>query len=192
MSISAPFIARPIATSLLSIAVLLGGALGYGALPVSALPQVDFPTIVVTTSYPGAGPDTMATLVTAPLERQLGQINGITTLQSSSAVGTSEITLQFDLTRSIDGAAQDVQAAINAAQGVLPQALPYPPSYNRVNPADAPILSLADHQRHRAGGSGGRRRGHFAAAEAEPGGRGGPRGGAGRIEAGHPRAARSG
>ncbi len=143
MSISAPFIARPIATCLLSVAVLLGGALGYAALPVSALPQVDFPTIVVTTSYPGAGPDTMATLVTAPLERQLGQINGITTLQSSSAVGTSEITLQFDLNRSIDGAAQDVQAAINAAQGVLPASLPYPPSYNRVNPADAPILSLA-------------------------------------------------
>jgi multidrug efflux pump len=143
MSLSAPFIARPVATSLLAIAVLLGGALGYGALPVSALPQVDFPTIVVTTSYPGAGPDTMATLVTAPLERQLGQINGLTTLQSSSAVGTSEITLQFDLTRSIDGAAQDVQAAINTAQGILPQSLPYPPTYNRVNPADAPILSLA-------------------------------------------------
>ncbi len=143
MSLSAPFIARPIATSLLSIAILLGGALGYGALPVSALPQVDFPTIVVDTSYPGAGPDTMATLVTAPLERQLGQINGISTMQSSSAVGTSEITLQFDLSRSIDGAAQDVQAAINAAQGILPQSLPYPPSYNRVNPADAPILSLA-------------------------------------------------
>jgi multidrug efflux pump len=143
MSLSAPFIARPIATFLLSIAVLLGGALGYMALPVSALPQVDFPTIVVNTSYPGAGPETMSTLVTAPLERQLGQINGITTMQSSSAVGTSEITLQFDLSRSIDGAAQDVQAAINAAQGILPQNLPYPPSYNRVNPADAPVLSLA-------------------------------------------------
>ncbi len=143
MSLSAPFIARPIATCLLAIAVLLGGALGYAALPVSALPQVDFPTIVVNTSYPGAGPDTMSTLVTAPLERQLGQINGISTMQSSSAVGTSEITLQFDLTRSIDGAAQDVQAAINAAQGILPASLPYPPSYNRVNPADAPIMSLA-------------------------------------------------
>ncbi len=143
MSISAPFIARPIATCLLSVAVLLGGALGYGALPVSALPQVDFPTIVVTTTYPGAGPDTMATLVTAPLERQLGQINGITTMQSASAVGVSEITLQFDLSRGIDSAAQDVQAAINTAQGVLPASLPYPPTYNRVNPADAPILSLA-------------------------------------------------
>ena len=143
MSISAPFIARPIATCLLSFAVLLGGALGYNALPVSALPQVDFPTIVVTTQYPGAGPDTMSTLVTAPLERQLGQINGIESMQSSSAVGVSEITLQFDLTRSMDGAAQDVQAAINSAQGVLPSTLPYPPTYNRVNPADAPIVSLA-------------------------------------------------
>jgi multidrug efflux pump len=143
MSISAPFIARPVATCLLSIAVLLGGALGYNALPVSALPQVDFPTIVVTTQYPGAGPDTMSTLVTAPLERQLGQINGIESMQSSSAVGVSEITLQFDLTRSMDGAAQDVQAAINSAQGVLPSTLPYPPTYNRVNPADAPIVSLA-------------------------------------------------
>ena len=143
MSISAPFIARPIATCLLSVAVLLGGALGYNALPVSALPQVDFPTIVVSTHYPGAGPDTMSTLVTAPLERQLGQINGIESMQSSSAVGVSEITLQFDLTRSMDGAAQDVQAAINSAQGVLPSTLPYPPTYNRVNPADAPIVSLA-------------------------------------------------
>jgi multidrug efflux pump len=143
MSISAPFIARPVATCLLAVAVLLGGALGYNALPVSALPQVDFPTIVVTTQYPGAGPETMSTLITAPLERQLGQINGIQTMQSASSVGVSEITLQFDLTRSMDGAAQDVQAAINTAQGVLPQSLPYPPTYNRVNPADAPILSLA-------------------------------------------------
>jgi multidrug efflux pump len=143
MSISAPFIARPIATCLLAVAVLLGGALGYAALPVSALPQVDFPTIVVTTDYPGAGPDTMSTLVTAPLERQLGEINGINSMQSSSAVGTSQITLQFDLSRSMDGAAQDVQSAINAAQGVLPSNLPYPPAYNRVNPADAPVVTLA-------------------------------------------------
>jgi len=143
MSISAPFIARPIATCLLALAVLLGGALGYNALPVSALPQVDFPTIVVTTQYPGAGPETMSTLITAPLERQLGQINGIVTMQSSSSVGQSDITLQFDLTRSMDGAAQDVQAAINTAQGVLPQTLPYPPTYSRVNPADAPVVSLA-------------------------------------------------
>ena len=143
MSISAPFIARPIATCLLAVAVLLGGALGYGALPVAALPQVDFPTIVVGTQYPGAGPDTMATLVTAPLERQLGQINGIVSMQSSSAVGSSEITLQFDLSRSMEGATQDVQAAINSAQGVLPTTLPYPPTYSRVNPADAPVISIA-------------------------------------------------
>jgi multidrug efflux pump len=143
MSISSPFIARPIATCLLAFAVLLSGALGYNALPVSALPQVDFPTIVVSTQYPGAGPETMSTLVTAPLERQLGQINGIVTMQSASSVGVSQITLQFDLTRSMDGAAQDVQAAINSAQGLLPQSLPYPPTYNRVNPADAPVVSLA-------------------------------------------------
>ena len=143
MSISAPFIARPIATCLLAVAVLLGGAMGYLNLPVSALPQVDFPTLVITTLYPGAGPQTMSTLVTAPLERQLGQINGILTMQSSSSAGVSEVTLQFDLTRSMDGAAQDVQAAINAAQGVLPTNLPYPPTYARVNPADAPIFSIA-------------------------------------------------
>jgi multidrug efflux pump len=143
LSLSAPFIARPIATCLLAFAVLLGGALGYQALPVSALPQVDFPTIVVTTLYPGAGADTMATLVTAPIERQLGEINGIQTLQSSSTSGVSQITLQFDLSRSMDGAAQDVQSAINSAQGVLPSTLPYPPTYARVNPADAAIFSIA-------------------------------------------------
>jgi multidrug efflux pump len=143
LSISAPFIARPIATCLLAFAVLLGGALGYRALPVSALPQVDFPTIVVTTLYPGAGADTMSTLVTAPIERQLGQINGINTMQSSSTSGVSQVTLQFALSRSMDGAAQDVQSAINSAQGVLPSTLPYPPTYARVNPADAPIFSIA-------------------------------------------------
>jgi multidrug efflux pump len=143
MSISAPFIARPIATCLLAVAVLLGGALGYMDLPVSALPQVDFPTLVVTTLYPGAGPQTMSTLVTAPLERQLGQINGILTMQSLSSAGVSEITLQFDLTRSMEGATQDVESAINFAQGVLPTSLPYPPTYARVNPADAPVFSLA-------------------------------------------------
>jgi len=143
MSISAPFIARPIATCLLAVAVLLGGALGYMALPVSALPQVDFPTLVVTTLYPGAGPETMSTLVTAPLERQLGQINGILSMQSSSSAGVSEITLQFDLTRSMEGATQDVESAINFAQGVLPTTLPYPPTYARVNPADAPVFSIA-------------------------------------------------
>ncbi|HEY3846592.1 MAG TPA: efflux RND transporter permease subunit [Acetobacteraceae bacterium] len=143
MSISAPFIARPIATWLLALAILLSGALGYNALPVSALPEVDFPTILVTTQLPGAGPQTVETLITASLERQFGQIPGLTTMTSSSSEGTSEITLQFDLGRSMDSAAQDVQAAINAAAGTLPVTLPYPPVYAKVNPADAPILTIA-------------------------------------------------
>ena len=143
MSLSALFIQRPVATSLLAVATLLGGLLGYRALPVSSLPQVDFPTIQVTTQLPGANPDTMAALVTAPLERQLGQIPSLTLLTSSSAYGLSEITLQFDLNRDIDAAAQDVQAAINAAASTLPRNLPYPPVYSKVNPADAPILTLA-------------------------------------------------
>ena len=143
MNISAPFIARPIATWLLAIAILLGGALGYRALPVAALPQVDFPTIQVTTQLPGAGPETVSTLITASLERQFGQIPGLATMTSQSSEGTSQITLQFQLNRNIDSAAQDVQAAINAAAGTLPTNLPYPPVYNKVNPADAPILTLA-------------------------------------------------
>ena len=143
MNISAPFIDRPIATSLLAISVLLAGLLGYRALPVSALPQVDFPTILVTTQLPGANPDTVATLVTASLERQFGQIQGLTTMTSTSSEGTSQITLQFSLSRSIDSAAEDVQAAINASAGTLPPTLPYPPVYAKVNPADAPILTLA-------------------------------------------------
>ncbi len=143
MSISAPFIARPIATSLLAIAILLAGLLGYRALPVSALPSVDFPTIQVTTELPGASPDTVATLITAPLERQFGEITGLASMISTSSQGTSQITLQFVLDRSIDSAAQDVQAAINAAGGTLPQTLPYPPVYSKVNPADAPILTIA-------------------------------------------------
>ncbi|MBV8850627.1 MAG: multidrug efflux RND transporter permease subunit [Methylobacteriaceae bacterium] len=143
MSVSAPFIRRPIATSLLGFAVLLGGFLGYNLLPVSSLPQVDFPTIQITTQLPGANPDTLAALVTAPLERQLGQIPSLTTMTSSSAYGLSQITLQFDLSRDIDAAAQDVQAAINAAASTLPRNLPYPPVYSKVNPADAPILTIA-------------------------------------------------
>ena len=142
MNISAPFIARPIATWLLAIAVILTGVLGYRALPVSALPTVDFPTIQVTTQLPGAGPDTVATLITASLERQFGQITGLSSMTSTSSEGTSQITLQFNLSRKMDSAAQDVQAAINAAGGTLPQ-LPYPPIYAKVNPADAPIISLA-------------------------------------------------
>ncbi len=143
MNISAPFIARPVATWLLALAVLLAGALGYRALPVSALPTVDFPTIQVTTQLPGAGPDTVATLITASLERQFGQITGLAAMTSTSSEGTSQITLQFNLNRRMDSAAQDVQAAINAAAGTLPASLPYPPVYAKVNPADAPILSLA-------------------------------------------------
>jgi multidrug efflux pump len=143
MNISAPFIARPIATWLLALAILLSGGLGYHWLPVSALPEVDFPTIQVVTQLPGAGPETVETLITASLERQFGQIPGLVTMTSQSAEGTSQITLQFQLGRSMDSAAQDVQAAINAAAGTLPLSLPYPPTYSKVNPADAPILTLA-------------------------------------------------
>ena len=143
MSVSEPFIRRPVATSLLGIALLIGGWLGYWALPVSALPQVDFPTVQVTTQLPGAGPEVVASLLTAPLERQLGQIPSMTSMTSTSSFGVSQISLQFDLSRDIDGATQDVQAAINAANGVLPKNLPYPPTYAKVNPADAPVLSLA-------------------------------------------------
>ena len=143
MNLSAPFIARPIATSLLAVAVLLAGMLGYRALPLSALPSVDFPTIQVTTQLPGAGPETVSTLITASLERQFGQITGLQSMTSTSSQGTSQITLTFNLNRGMDSAAQDVQAAINAAAGTLPTTLPYPPVYSKVNPADAPILSLA-------------------------------------------------
>ena len=143
MSVSEPFIRRPIATSLLGIALLIGGALGYWALPVSALPQVDFPTVQVTTQLPGASPDVIASLITAPLERQLGQIPSLSSMQSTSSFGVSQISLQFDLNRDIDGATQDVQAAINAAAGILPRTLPYPPTYAKVNPADAPVMTLA-------------------------------------------------
>src|SRR6202008_148120 len=143
MSVSTPFIRRPIAPSLLAFAVMLGGWLGYWSLPVASLPQVDFPTIQVSTQLPGASPDIMVSLVTAPLERQFGQIPSLSTMTSSSSFGISQITLQFDLNRDIDGAAQDVQAAINAAGSTLPRNLPYPPTYSKVNPADAPIMTLA-------------------------------------------------
>ena len=119
-SVSSPFIRRPVATTLLAVAVLLGGMLGYFGLPVSALPQVDFPTVQVTTQLPGANPETMANLVTASLERQFGQIPSLSTMTSSSSYGLSQITMQFALNRDIDGAAQDVQAAINAAGSTLP------------------------------------------------------------------------
>jgi multidrug efflux pump len=143
VNISAPFIARPIATFLLAVAVVLAGAFGYLKLPVSALPEVDFPTIEVSTQLPGASPETVAVLVTASLERQLAQIAGLVDLISVSGPGVSRITLQFALGRDIDDAAQDVQAAINAARGTLPGNLPYPPTYAKVNPADPPIMTLA-------------------------------------------------
>src|SRR5215471_14461190 len=143
MSVSSPFIHRPIATSLLGVAVMLGGLLGYLWLPVSSLPQVDFPTIQVTTQLPGASPEVMASLVTAPLERNFGQIPSLQLMTSSSSFGVSQITLQFVLNRDIDAAAQDVQAAINASGSTLPKNLPYPPTYAKVNPADAPIVTLA-------------------------------------------------
>jgi multidrug efflux pump len=143
MSVSTPFILRPIATLLLTIAILLGGVLGYRALPIASLPQVEFPTILVTTELPGASPETMANLVTAPLERQLGQISSLEVMTSSSSLGISQITLQFRLGRDIDAAGQDVQSAINAAGSTLPRTLPYPPTFAKVNPADAPIATLA-------------------------------------------------
>ena len=143
MSVSSPFINRPIATSLLGLATVLGGALGYFSLPVSSLPQVDFPTIQVSTQLPGANPQTMSTLVTASLERELGQIPALSTMTSTSAYGLSQITMQFNLGRDIDAAAQDVQSAINAAGSTLPRNLPYPPTYSKVNPADTAIVTLA-------------------------------------------------
>jgi multidrug efflux pump len=128
---------------LLAAAAVIAGWMGYLGLPVSSLPQVDFPTILVTTQLPGANPDTMANLVTAPLERQFGQIPSLETMTSSSSLGISQITLQFNLTRDIDAAGQDVQSAINAAGSTLPRNLPFPPTYSKVNPADAPIITLA-------------------------------------------------
>lgn len=142
MSVSGPFINRPVATSLMAFAVLLCGLLGYMRLAVSPLPQVDFPTIQVTTQLPGANPDTIASLVTASLERQFGQIPSLSNMSSQSSFGLSQITLQFELDRDIDAAAQDVQSAINAAAATLPRTLPYPPVYAKVNPADTPVLTL--------------------------------------------------
>jgi multidrug efflux pump len=142
VNISEPFIQRPVATSLLMAGVVLMGLLGYILLPISALPPVDFPTIQVTAQFPGASPDVMASSVTTPLERQFGQISGLAQMTSQSSFGTSTIILQFNLDRDIDAAAQDVQAAINAASGVLPSNMPNPPTYNKVNPADTPILTL--------------------------------------------------
>ncbi|MDE2183218.1 MAG: MdtB/MuxB family multidrug efflux RND transporter permease subunit [Alphaproteobacteria bacterium] len=147
MNISGPFISRPVATSLLMTAIMLLGVLGYKFLPLSALPEVDYPTIQVQTFLPGASPDVMTTSVTAPLERQFGQMPGLKQMSSISSGGASIITLQFDLSLSLDVAEQEVQAAINAGSNLLPQSLPAPPIYAKVNPADAPILTLAVHSK---------------------------------------------
>jgi multidrug efflux pump len=143
MSISRPFILRPIATSLLMTGLLLVGIVAYRQLPISALPQVDYPTIQVVTFYPGASPDVTASSITAPLERQFGELPGLSQMTSSSSFGASVVTLQFTLEENIDVAEQEVQAAINSAQTYLPADLPTPPIYSKVNPADAPILTLA-------------------------------------------------
>ncbi|WP_374421938.1 multidrug efflux RND transporter permease subunit [Chromobacterium sp.] len=140
---SAPFIRRPVATTLLTLAILLAGLLAFKLLPVSPLPQVDFPTISVTARLPGASPETMAATVATPLERALGRIAGVTEMTSSSSLGSTRITLQFELDRNIDGAARDVQAAINAARSLLPTGMPSNPTYRKVNPADAPIMIIA-------------------------------------------------
>jgi multidrug efflux pump len=143
MHISAPFIRRPVATTLLSVAILLAGAVAFYFLPVAALPRVDFPTIYVRGNLPGASPETMASAVATPLERQFGRIAGITEMTSSSQLGATGITLQFDLDRDINAASRDVQAAINAAAGQLPAGMPSLPNYRRVNPSDPDIMDLA-------------------------------------------------
>src|ERR1700759_1937080 len=143
MNPCAPFIQRPVATSLLMIAILLVALAGYKFLPLSALPEVDYPTIQVQTFLPGASPEVMMSSVTAPLEKQFGQMPGLNEMSSVSSAGSSVITLQFDLSLNLDIAEQEVQAAINASGNLLPSTLPAPPVYAKVNPADAPILTLA-------------------------------------------------
>src|SRR5438874_13516003 len=134
MSLSSPFIKRPVGTTLLTCAIALAGGMAYFLLPVSPLPQVEFPTISVEARLPGASPQTMASSVATPLERQFGRIAGITEMTASSSIGSTSIVMQFDLNRNIDAAARDVQAAINAARGQLPANLPSNPSYKKVNP----------------------------------------------------------
>src|SRR5688572_8977961 len=143
MNVTEPFVRRPVATTLLTLGVALAGAVSFGLLPVSPLPQVDFPTISVSASLPGASPEVMAATVATPLERALGRIAGVTEMTSSSSLGSTRVVLQFDLNREIDGAARDVQAAINAARTLLPTGLPSNPVYRKVNPADAPVMILA-------------------------------------------------
>src|SRR5277367_1113204 len=142
MHISRPFIERPVATSLLSIAILLAGGAAYFSLPVAPLPKVDFPTITVSATLPGASPETMASSVATPLERSFGRIAGVTEMTSSSQLGAMGITLQLDLDRDINAAARDVQAAINAAASQLPAGMPSLPRYRKANPADPPVLDI--------------------------------------------------
>src|SRR3954468_16845301 len=143
MNLSRPFVERPVATTLLTLGIALAGIIGFRLLPVSPLPQVDYPTISVSASLPGASPENMAATVATPLERALGRIAGVTEITSSSSLGNARITLQFDLSRDIDGAARDVQAAINAARSLLPTGLPSNPNYRKVNPADAPVMIIS-------------------------------------------------
>ena len=143
MNASRLFILRPVATTLLMVAILLAGLVAYRLLPISALPEVDYPTIQVRTLYPGASPDVMTSAITAPLERQFGQMPGLDDMSSVSSGGASVITLRFSLSMGLDVAEQQVQAAINAASNLLPTDLPAPPTYSKVNPADTPILTLA-------------------------------------------------
>src|SRR5437764_2098765 len=140
---SAPFIRRPVATSLITFAILLSGVVAFRFLPVAPLPQVDFPTISIGAGLPGASPETMASAVAAPLERQFGRIAGVTQMTSTSGLGSTNITLQFDLNRDINAAARDVQAALNAARSQIPADIPSQPNYRKVNPADSPILILS-------------------------------------------------
>src|SRR5690349_9694577 len=143
MSISEPFVRRPIATTLLSVAIVLACIVAFRLLPVAPLPRVDFPTIQVNASLPGASAETMASAVATPLERRFGRIAGVTEITSVSSLGSTTLTLQFDLDRDVESAARDVQAAINAAGGELPTNLPTRPNYRKVNPADSPILILS-------------------------------------------------
>src|SRR5215469_819704 len=140
---SAPFIKRPVATTLLSIAIILAGVVAYKMLPVASLPQIEFPVISVGAGLPGADPETVASAIVTPLERQFARIAGVNEMTSTSGLGNGSIALQFDLSRDVNGAARDVQAAINAARSQLPSNLPQNPSYRKINPADSPILILA-------------------------------------------------
>src|SRR5579864_3071343 len=142
MSLSSPFIRRPVGTTLLTLAVAMAGALAYFFLPVSPLPQVEFPTISVQAALPGASPETMASSVATPLERQFGRIAGVTEMTSASYLGNCSVTLQFDLNRNVDASARDVQAAINAARGYLPANLPMNPTYRKVNSSDSPVFII--------------------------------------------------